>query len=366
MKNTEHIVLNDKNITNARFIQVNQIPQIDSHLTAKLYVDNAIDELSLVRNNQDNDFKNNNLTNINSITLYKQAENDNEVITKAYIDQFRQKDERPRRDLGIDFCNESNDSVENNQDIDLKDTILTKFGSITINRNPSSDNELANKKDIDDALNKNTIVSFNQSLQNYLKISVANDTYILGKYDKVNITDITEIRNPNTGQSLLQKRILKGLNISYNAKIITFLKSTTNTSPTAESGASSLAPIGWAFMYVESSGNNHGANHVMVSWERTDNIHISNINFYYNRFSTSDQNLRGMGRFRIQILLEDDSWSTIYNINKNSQYSNGSTVWPLFDLDITQENYGVKYIYDQRPTAHSDMSFSNIILTPSV
>ena len=70
VKNTDHIVLNDRNITNARFIQVNQWPQIDSHLTAKLYVDTEIDQSSLVRNNQDNDFNNNNnLTNINSITL---------------------------------------------------------------------------------------------------------------------------------------------------------------------------------------------------------------------------------------------------------------------------------------------------------
>ena len=36
--------LSDRNITNARFIQVNQLPQVDSHLTAKLYVDKAIDE----------------------------------------------------------------------------------------------------------------------------------------------------------------------------------------------------------------------------------------------------------------------------------------------------------------------------------
>ena len=31
IKNTEHIDLNDRNITNARFIQVNQWPQIESH-----------------------------------------------------------------------------------------------------------------------------------------------------------------------------------------------------------------------------------------------------------------------------------------------------------------------------------------------
>ena len=90
------------------------------------------------------------------------------------------------------------------------------------------------------------------------------------------------MKNPNTGQSLLQKLILKCLNKSYIAKIITFLKSTTNTSPISEREAASLTPIGWAFMYVETSCDNHGANHVMVSWERTDIIHISNIQFYYN------------------------------------------------------------------------------------
>ena len=46
VKNNAHIDLNDRNITNARFIQVNQLPQIDSHLTAKLYVDAEIDQSS--------------------------------------------------------------------------------------------------------------------------------------------------------------------------------------------------------------------------------------------------------------------------------------------------------------------------------
>ena len=94
MENNAHIDLNDRNINNAKFIQVNQWPQIDSHLTPKLYVDNAIDEESLVRNNQDIYFNNNNVTNKNSITLIKQAEYDNQVITKAYVDQFQQENER--------------------------------------------------------------------------------------------------------------------------------------------------------------------------------------------------------------------------------------------------------------------------------
>ena len=103
IKNTAHIDLNGRNITNARLIQVNQLPQIDSHLTAKLYVDNAIDESSLVRNYQDNDFRNFNLTNFNSVTLKTQVVNGNQVVTKSYVDQFHQENERSWRDLGLDF-----------------------------------------------------------------------------------------------------------------------------------------------------------------------------------------------------------------------------------------------------------------------
>ena len=122
------------------------MPQIDSHLAAKLYVDNAIDEPSLVRNNKDNDFGNYNLTNISSITLNTQAVNDNQLITKAYVDQFHQGNERSRRGLVIDFYIESDDIVKNNQNNDLNDKKLTNLDSVTITRNPSSDNEVSNKK----------------------------------------------------------------------------------------------------------------------------------------------------------------------------------------------------------------------------
>ena len=80
--------MNDRKNTNARFLQVKQQPQIDSHLVAKLFFDNVLDEVPLVRNNQDNDFNKNNLTNINSITLNTQAFKDNQNNTKAYVDQF--------------------------------------------------------------------------------------------------------------------------------------------------------------------------------------------------------------------------------------------------------------------------------------
>ena len=123
----------------------------------------------MVRNNQDNDFNNHNLTNINSFTLNTLAVNDNEVITKAHVHQFHQQNKKSRRDLDTDFFNESNDLVENNQDNDSNDNKLINLDSITVNRNPSSDNELVNKKYIDDDVDKSTIVRFNPTLQNFLK-----------------------------------------------------------------------------------------------------------------------------------------------------------------------------------------------------
>ena len=366
LKNNAHIDLNDRNITNARFIQVNQLPQIDSHLTAKLYVDNSIDESSLVRNNKDNDFGNYNLTNINSITLNKQAENDNEVITKPYVDQFHQENERSRRDLGIDFYNESNDLVRNNQNNNLNDNKITNVDSITINRNPTSDNEVSNKKYIDDELNKNTLLRFNQTLQNYLKVSVGNDIYNLTKYNKIQLTDLTVIKAGNSGGYLLPYWKIECSDRNKIGKITNFIKSTKTNSPTGDSGASALPPIGTAFIYVETSGNNNGED-VHVSLERTDIIQITNITFYYNRFSIlSNNNLKAKGRFRIHLLLEDNTWSTRYNIPKNTQYSDTSTEWTLLNIDFTEENYGIKLIYDQIDTAHADMCFSNIIITHSV
>ena len=73
-----------------------------------------------------------------------------------------------------------------------------------------------------------------------------------------------------------------------------------------------------------------------------------------------------MGRFRIQLLLEDNTWSTQYTVAKNTHYSDTSTDWTLLNLDFTIENYGIKLIYDQIDTAHADICFLNITITHSV
>ena len=256
--------------------------------------------------------------------------------------------------------------VKNNQDNDLNDNKLTNINSITINNNPSDDNHVSNKKYIDDELDINTLVRFNQTLQNYLKVSVGNDTYNLTKYDKIKITDITTMKAGKTGGYLLPywKKIC---NDKKNGKIQNFIKSTKTNSPTGDSGATTLPPIVSAFLYIETSSSNHGHIRVFFSWERTDIIQITNITFYYNRFSISTKDsLKAMGRFSIQLLLEDDTWNTQYTIAKKTQKNTTSTERTLLNLDLTGRNYGIRLIYDQIDKPHADMCFSNITITHSV
>ena len=196
---------NDVKLENIKFFKVNYHPAFNEHLTPKVNVDNAIEETSLLRfdlnetldlDKQDSIISNSTLTSPKQII---------EIPTKAYIDSLHEEKEGSRQDLGIDFYDESIDLVKNNQDNDFNDNKLTSINSITVNTNPTADNQVSTKKYIDDQLDKNTIVRFNQTLQNYLKVSVGNDTYILTKYDKIHLTDVTEIRYPCSGIDLLQK-----------------------------------------------------------------------------------------------------------------------------------------------------------------
>ena len=119
-------------------------------------------------------------------------------------------------------------------------------------------------------------------------------------------------------------------------------------------------------MYIETSSDNNGEN-VFVSFERIDFFQITIINFFYNRYSNlTNDSLKSMGRFRIQLLPPNNTWSTRYNITKIDRCGDFSRDWTLDTLNYTEENYGIKLIHDELDTAHSDMCFSNITKTHSV
>ena len=321
IKNTDHVDFNAKNIDNVNSIKVNTIPTLKEHLTPKLYFDNVIHGII------------------------------------SYVDSLHEKS-RNRRDLS---------SVFNDQDNEFDNNKLTKLDSITVNRDPNLDNELSNKNYVDDSIAEGTVVRYNQTLENYLKVSVGNDTYNLTKYNKIQYTDTTEKNYPNISSGLLQRWNIKCNNKTNQSTVTHFIKATKTNSPTAHSGATSLSPIGNSSMYIETSSNNHGHERVFVSFERTDIIQVSNITYHHNRFSILNKNSKKlMGRFRIQFLLEDNTWSTRYSIPKNDRYSNSSTQWTLVKLNFTVESYGIRIFYDQIDTPHADMCFSSITITHSV
>ena len=137
---------------------------------------------------------------------------------------------------------------------------------------------MANKKYVDNSIRDNNILRFNQSSENYLKVSVGNDTYNLTKYNKIQIIHPTGIRSGNSGYGVLPNWKLICNDKNFNRKVTNFIKTTRSNSPTAQSGATSIPPIGKAFMYVEASGDNHGII-VFVSFKRTEIIQITNITF---------------------------------------------------------------------------------------
>ena len=269
IKNTEQIDLNGRLNANARFIQVNQLPQIDFHLTAKLYVDNAINEQSLLRLDPDEELKKDSIILNSTLTSPKTII---EIPTKNYVD-YKFDDPSISKNTGhVDFNDKSLDNVHfnkvnsfttleenltpkiyvdqvipniidksllrldpeeklqldeqdsivlnssltlpktiielptrsyndslhessrnrrdlssvfNDQDNEFDNIKLTNLCSITVNRNPSSDNELSNEKYVDDSIEEGTLPRINQTLSNFLEVSDGNNTCILTKSDKI-------------------------------------------------------------------------------------------------------------------------------------------------------------------------------------
>ena len=105
--------------------------------------------------------------------------------------------------------------VKNNRDNDFNDNKLANSNSKTIQKNPTLDNKVADKKYVDNSMVDGNVLVLNQTLENYLKGSVKKDTYNLTKHNKIQLTDVTEIKFLNIGCDLLPKKKIKILNMIY-------------------------------------------------------------------------------------------------------------------------------------------------------
>ena len=85
----------------------------------------------------------------------------------------------------------------------------TNLDSITVNRALIVGNEISTKKYNDDELDENAILRFNQTVENYLRVSVGNDLQNLTKNYRTQIRDKTKIKNPNERGYLLLNSVTK-------------------------------------------------------------------------------------------------------------------------------------------------------------
>ena len=137
--------------------------------------------------------------------------------------------------------------VLNNQQKEFDNTQLTNLDFTQIIRSAPPDKETSNKKYIDDVLDKNTNLKFNQTLETYLKVSVGGTFHSLLKIDKIIITDTKIMRHFNVGGCVLQQKYNKGNDKIGNDKTQNFLKSPKGCKPTPNSGPSKVPPSGDSF-----------------------------------------------------------------------------------------------------------------------
>ena len=199
IKYTAHVDFNNKNINHVRFVEVEGLAHFRELLTCKLYVNNAIDDPTLVKNNKLIDFNINSLFTNSYITLNFEPSDDNYAKTKTYIDSCTENDRERRDSYNLLNC----------QDDDFDKNKLTKLDSITVNRNPTSDNELANKKVINDNIGNWTLVTFNRKMAKYIKVSFGESVYNFTKFNRKKTTDITVFKLGNDGGHLKQAWSLK-------------------------------------------------------------------------------------------------------------------------------------------------------------
>ena len=214
-------------ITGLESIYVNRDPQYDLELTTKQYTDKSIDVFSLlrllkdeklrlagkdfitlesnlttpktllyiplntnlVRQDRDNDFDNHSLYNVSSISVTSQAVNDKELVSKAYVDSFHQEHERTRRDVGLEFYDEANDLVKNNQNNDFNNYSLTNIKSIQINDDHISPQDATNKIYVDTTIDEFSIIR-NNKINNLNNNELINIKSIQMNNDPINPLDV--------------------------------------------------------------------------------------------------------------------------------------------------------------------------------
>ena len=106
-----------------------------------------------------------------------------------------------------------------------------------------------NKNYVNDTIRDGTLVRFNATLENNLKIALADSDFNLKKHNTEKNIDTSFKINPNSGGFLLQQWNKSCNDEENKRKLTNLIRSTRRTSPSPDSKASSLSPFGDRYMF---------------------------------------------------------------------------------------------------------------------
>ena len=445
VRNNKNNNFNGNTITGLESVYVNRDPNFPLELSTKQYTDDSIDEQSilrlhkdeklqlagkdfitlesnlttpktilyiplntnLVRRDRDNEFDNHSLYNVSSISVTSQAVNDNELVSKAYVDSFHQENERTRRDVGLEFYDEANDLVKNNQNNDFNNNEITNVKSIQINDDPVSLQDATNKIYVDTTIDEFSIVRNNQDndlnnnqLTNIKSIEIndapINDNHVatkqyvdsksgglkqdpnitlLSSSDLIPIlinTMIGEVSFPIATKKYVDKRVFYelqimtkftnnngavlwtnwDLEISSGMNSLTgFFKSSNSRTGSSGTGPDFLPPIGEYYAYIETSSPNYGPDRYAIA-KYSYHANITRIKFWYHKLGVN------MCRFRLQYETLDYQWVDKVIFPAKEQTSG----WVFLEETFSEDNRGIRFYFDEISSYESDMAFSDITI----
>ena len=354
----------------------------------KEYVDDNIEQASVVRNNIDNNFNNNKLTNISSIEINNNPILDDEVANKNYVDltvdeNSLLRNNKPISVSSIQITNDpiSNQDATNKQYVDqtvdngsiIRNTQNNNFAnvklfnikSIQINDEPINPLEVCHKQYVDSkiipGINQDSTKDVEETddiiyllintLSGVTSFPIATKDYVDKRvFNEFQV--ITTFTN-NTGVDLWVNWSLEVL--SGMTSVAGFFKSASNTSTSSVgTGPNSNPPIGSWYSFTETSTPNNGVDRYAIA---TYNQHtnITKVSFYYNRTGTT------MCRFRIQYQNLSNEWIDKLVFDNNSNITGGD-VWQFLDVSFLEDNLGIRFYFDQITGYESDMAFSDITI----
>ena len=258
--------------------------------------------------------------------------NDNKIDTSKFVN---------KNYLKLNYIEE-----DISHDIDCKN----QYKIINLS-NPINNKDSVNKIYIDNKIAD--IIKRNIQTDDYISfLDNDNNEYKLEKYrPRIQLTDITLFNMDMSGSDCSSK-----WHLFCSTKPITTIFTT----------RSQITPSGW--------GTGPGAIYENLNFfvintfymlantqceiSRNDIHNVSKIEIVISRYSNNNT----MGEFSVLYKNDSDNWIEILKLSENSELTDREE-WGTFTIDINENNYGIKFIFDKKNSHNQITAISKITLT---